>query len=256
MGGETSIWYDLWLLEGKLIDICDYSFCYWELVCCWYREWGGLAFEKWRTQFSLATNSAATRSLYCCTHNTDTWKWSLSESGLLTFSSCWEGIRTAGQVFALHKMVWFHNHSPKMSMCLVRALKVIIDSDICALCKENQKLWSIYFFECAYSSYLWMLCRLKLGITSPAMGNLQAKATLLQDRFKKDKENILAKTSLADEVWHIWKERNESFIKRRSTRSWYFGACMKISGSCWGFPTGRLPAMMYLFLFFQTEMYL
>jgi len=77
-----------------------------------------------------------------------------------------------------------------------------------------------------------MLCRLKLGITSPAMGNLQAKATLLQDRFKKDKENILAKTSLADEVWHIWKERNESFIKRRSTRSWYFGACMKISGSC------------------------
>ena len=82
------------------------------------------------------------------------------------------------------------------------------DSDICVLCKGDQETIDHLFFSCPFSTYLWALCRLKLGLPQSPIGSLHEEATLLQLLFKqKSKTSFLARATLAATVWHIWKER-------------------------------------------------
>jgi len=71
--------------------------------------------------------------------------------------------------------------------------------------KETDNL----FFVCLFSTYLWSLCKLKLGFLGAQIGTLQDEISTLQTTFrKKRKSTILAKLVLATTFWHIWKERN------------------------------------------------
>ena len=109
------------------------------------------------------------------TQSSEIWSWSLTTTGLSTFSSAWEKVRTHGSKFSLFDLVWFPNNSPKVSICLLRAIKGklptksflkelnIIPTDQCVLCNGATETMQHLYFE--YSSYIWKLCKLKLGIS-------------------------------------------------------------------------------------------
>jgi len=130
-------------------------------------------------------------------------------------------VRQEDPQFQLSKVVWFPSHSPKMAICLLRALHGklltrdflqsigVSDTVSCVLCGTGQESIQHLFFTCPYSAYLWTLCRLKLGLTG-TIGTLEEEALLILTTFKnKTKTGILAKLTLSAIVWHIWKERNQ-----------------------------------------------
>ena len=84
----------------------------------------------------------------------------------------------------------------------------VVDNDTCVLCQSGQDSISHFFFPCQYSSYLWSLSKLKLGLTG-AIGTLHEEAILIQKKFRgKTKSYALARLAIAAVVWHIWKKRN------------------------------------------------
>jgi len=54
----------------------------------------------------------------------DSWLWTLTKSGSFSFSSTWDHVRKHGVVYPFFNMILFHNYSPKMSLCLLSALKL------------------------------------------------------------------------------------------------------------------------------------
>ena len=94
----------------------------------------------------------------------------------------------------------------------------IMQADQCVLCKASTEILAHLFFECPFTSYLWQLYRLKLGITVQSMGLIQDEATLLQNKFKKKKKpTILSRMILAAAVWHIWRERNVRVLQQQES---------------------------------------
>ena len=87
--------------------------------------------------------------------------------------------------FPFSDVIWFPSHSPKMSVCLLRAIHSklltrdflksinIPDIDICILCNASQETIQHLYFQCPYSSYIWSLCKLKLGLARYPIGTLQ-----------------------------------------------------------------------------------
>lgn len=65
------------------------------------------------------------------------------------------------------------------------------------------------FFSCSISSYIWSLCKIKLGLRADHIGTLADERMIIQTRFKrKDKVAALARIVYRASVCHIWKERN------------------------------------------------
>ena len=68
------------------------------------------------------------------------------------------------------------------------------------------------YFECSFSSYIWQLCKLKLGINDGHMGDLIGEATKIKDKFrKKRKITILASATLRATIW-----RNERVFQHKA----------------------------------------
>jgi len=160
-----------------------------------------------------------------CLDAEDTWRWKCTTTCNFSFATAWELVRGAGIKFDLADIVLYPFNSPKMSMCLLRAMKGklltraflksirITDNEQCALCSSGQENIQHLSFQCPYSAYIWTLCRLKLGIPGP-IRTLQEGANLLKEKFnKKCKSSILAKLTFAAAVWHIWKERNHRIFQ-------------------------------------------
>jgi len=101
-----------------------------------------------------------------------------------------------------------------MSMCLLRAIKRklptksflkklnIIPTDQCVLHNGATETMQQLYFECCYSSYIWKLCKFKLGIKDGSMGDLMREANKIKENFRKKKKiTILARMT-------CWKERD------------------------------------------------
>jgi len=150
----------------------------------------------------------------------DRLEWNCSNNGAFSLKSAWELVCNSDPSFQFFSVIWFPSHSPKMAICLLRALQGklltrdfltslgIADTNICVLCHSAAKSIHHLFFECPFSAYLWSLYGLKLRISEP-IGTLQNEAVLIQSRFKRKREiSILAKLILSAVVWHILKEKN------------------------------------------------
>ena len=118
-------------------------------------------------------------------------------------------------------------NSPKMALCLSRALqgklltkeflKSVGQWRVCVLCNTTQESIQHLFVSCPFSSYLWSLCRLKLGLAG-SPGTLYEEASLIQPKFHaKCKSTILAKNTIAAAVWHVWKEWNLRIFRLQSS---------------------------------------
>jgi len=154
-------------------------------------------------------------------------------------------VRDGGVQYQFSNVLWFPTHSPKVAMCLLRALNVkllardllmsigVSDTDICVLCGSAEESVQHLFFVCPFSAYLWALCGLKLGILG-SISTLQDEAMNIQSRFKiKTNICVLAKHILSAAVWHIWKRRISEYSNYRSrTTFWCLGSYMRILDCC------------------------
>ena len=73
-------------------------------------------------------------------------QWRPHQSGVLSFKSAWKVIRSHSTTFDLANVVWYPNHCPKISTCLLRAVQDklltrarlkqfgVVEQDTCVLC--------------------------------------------------------------------------------------------------------------------------
>ena len=160
--------------------------------------------------------------------NTGTWNWTGHNSGVFTFQNCWDIVRNKFIDWPFYSLAWFPNHSPKMTMCLIRVLHGklltrhflknigIITEDHCLLCMTAAESIDHLFFHCPYSAYIWQLCKLKLGLLIP-MENLHEEALSVILHFRqKSITSSLAKLVFSAAIWHIWRERNSRVFQHTS----------------------------------------
>ena len=126
-----------------------------------------------------------------------------------------------GPALPYYRLIWVHAASPKTLICALRALHNklltcdtllslgVISQNICALCSTNGESREHLFFICPFSSYIWSLCRLKLGLPAGSNGSLTEEANELQNTFKgKNRRTALTGLVFRAAIWHVWKERN------------------------------------------------
>jgi len=124
------------------------------------------------------------------TQEKDCWKWNVSATGGFSLKSAWEAIRHKGGSFEFQNLIWFPSHYPKMDACLLRAIQMklptkdklhqwgILQNNTCVLCNLYPEAISRLFFDCRYTSYIWALCKLKLGL-SQLISSLTTEAIML-----------------------------------------------------------------------------
>ena len=82
-------------------------------------------------------------------------------------------------------------------------------------------------FDCRYTSYIWALCKLKLGM-SQQISSLTIEPRMLNSTFRtKSQSTALARLVLASAVWHIWKERNLRIFQHKEIKNTQIPAIAK-----------------------------
>lgn len=150
--------------------------------------------------------------------NSMTWK----PLTALSLSSAWNVIRLYSPVVEYFGVHWFPSCCPKMSVCMLWALNnklltynilvkrhIHVTNTICTLWGREEENSKHMFFECSSSYYIWMLCRLKLGLPPSQIETLHDEAMLINNAFKGPvKITVVARMTICTVVWHIWHERN------------------------------------------------
>ena len=100
----------------------------------------------------------------------------------------------------------------------------IAQDDSCSLCTTGHESRDHLSFSCEFSSYIWFLCKLKLGLDPTSSGTIVEECKLIQSQFtRKHKAAMLAKVVLRDVSWHIWNERNSTFFcEQKATKIMVF----------------------------------
>ena len=214
-GKDTSLWYEPWLKEGRLVELVDHDTPQitgsqkWKVNSIILNGHWNLSIPVLGQVWSSITDIQITQGIY-------TWIWTAESSAIFSFSSAWDHVRQFGELFALHDMVWFPHSNPMMSSCLLKGIldKLptrsrlysfgILNSDSCVLCNSDSETRDHLFFACPYSAYLWSLCKLKMKLTSVNLGNLVQEAESIKEAFTvKDKSYILIRSAFSATVWHI-----------------------------------------------------
>ena len=171
------------------------------------------------------TAARQSASLHVYQNPCDTWIWTASPHGLFTLTSAWNIERSPAPIFNLAEVIWYSWYNPKMSCCTLRAIHdrlpttarlkhfQIVDNDACVLCDTGNETINHLYFVCPYSSYIWTICKLKLGMNSLAT-TLCEKASNIKLKFKKrNKCYFLSRLVLCGAVWHLWQERNRRIFQ-------------------------------------------
>ena len=206
--------------------------------------YGRLRLSQWTPMFGKT--SLLPGKLLLCTHtyldNADKWIWTsiFKWSFLPHFST--EHSLSPRPKFELAGVIWFPGHIPKMSCCTLRAIHDrlpttarlkqfhIVQTDTCVLCNKETETISHLYFSCSYASYVWTLCKLKMGMNTPAR-TLEDEATYIKLKFKKkNKCYLLSRWHCAEQYGTYGMRGIEEYSNIRAcVRYNYFEECMKTS---------------------------
>ncbi|XP_020249268.1 RHOMBOID-like protein 2 [Asparagus officinalis] len=203
-GESTSLWFDPWLHEGRIIELVQHL----------SPQLTGT--ENW-TVSSIIQNSQWNITLPCLmplvnaiseiqiSGKKDQWFWLPAVSGTFSFASAWDQVRTPFALFELYNVVWFPSSVPKMACCLMKGLynrlasrdrlsKFGISSlEECVLCTGEKETRDHLFFQCPYTD----------------IQDLRTEATHIQQKFKEKREALATESrwSLilrAERAWTSW----------------------------------------------------
>ncbi|XP_020266403.1 uncharacterized protein LOC109841891 [Asparagus officinalis] len=219
-GESTSLWFDPWIHEGRIIELIQHPTP--QLTST----------ENW-TVSHIIQNSQWNITLPCLmplvnaiaeikiSEQSDQWVWLPEVSGKFSFASAWDQVRTHFNSFDLYNVIWFPSANPKMACCLIKCIynrmatrdrlsKFGITSvEDCVLCSGEKESRDHLFFQCPFTAFIWKLCKLKLRLDPTVIQDLTSEALHIQQKFKvRDRTFKLARLVLSATVWHIWQERN------------------------------------------------
>jgi mannosylglycoprotein endo-beta-mannosidase len=227
-GKDSFLWFDPWVADGRLVDLLGEELTITPGTELW-KVSNIVRNGEWDTSSIIFNQFQASISYVCISETEDSWEWKGTTSGSFTLASAWDKIRERGNIFDLFNMVWFPYGSPKMSSCVLKAIKDrlpfrerlkrfgILQEDSCVLCSGNIETRDHLFFLCPFVSYIWSLCKLKMGIHSQNHGNLIQEASFIKQQFKaKDRMFILSRSVFQSMIWHIWIERNNRVFQNIS----------------------------------------
>ena len=141
-----------------------------------------------------------------------------------------------------------------MSLCALRALQNklltcdtlvsigVITQNQSVLCESGMENRDHLFFNCPFSSYIWALCKLKLGMPGAAKHTLLEEASDIQNVFKgRSRQSALARTVFRAVVWHLWRERNSRVFHQQVTHKVVcLESFMRMCIYCCSFAIGHL----------------
>ncbi|XP_020245010.1 uncharacterized protein LOC109823135 [Asparagus officinalis] len=218
-GETTSIWFDPWIQEGRIVDLL-HSLSPQQTGTGNWTVSRLIHNSQWNIIIPCLIPLLPSIANISITGQKDSCKWLPTGNGVFSFYSAWNHIRSSGAVFELYNVVWFPSSNPRMSYCLLKALYNrlstrdrlinfgISSSDICVLCNLAKESRDHLYFQCPYSIFIWKLCKLKLQMNDIDDRDLNTEAQNIQRNFKlKDKSYILARLALNSTVWHVWQER-------------------------------------------------
>ncbi|XP_020266263.1 uncharacterized protein LOC109841729 [Asparagus officinalis] len=219
-GETTSLWFDPWILEGRLSDILQQI----NLHLTGTENWSVahiIQNSQWHVELPCLFLIIHHISNIQITGQDDHWIWLPNANGKFTFASAWDQVRTSYSNFDLSNVVWFPSSNPKMACCLIKSLynrlatrdrlsRFGITSAVeCVLCSGGIESRDHLFFQCSFSAYIWNLCKLKLQLDATVINDIRTEALDIQSKFKrKDRTYKLSRMALSAAVWHIWQERN------------------------------------------------
>ena len=120
----------------------------------------------------------------------------------------------------------------------------VVTQNLCSLCLSSGEHRDHLFFICPFSSFIWSLCRLKLGLAPEASGSLLEEANELQCKFQsKSRTTALARLAFRAAIGHTWKEQEiaEYFKTKLLTKLKAFKGFMKMSFSYCSTAIGLAP---------------
>ncbi|KAK1440858.1 hypothetical protein QVD17_06690 [Tagetes erecta] len=144
----------------------------------------------------------------------------------------WDSIRTRGHHREWAKAVWFAQCIPRHAfiMWLIMREKLLTQDKIlgwnisrrknmnmmcCLLCYADFDSHNHLFFECQFSSQVWLKTRRYAGLMSisPEWTSIKQWMILAQS---KSIVNIVGKLVIAASTYHVWQERNNRLFKNQT----------------------------------------
>ncbi|XP_021970148.1 uncharacterized protein LOC110865195 [Helianthus annuus] len=236
-GNDTSAWYDLWSQLGPLTNlisarvITNAGFRLNDKVADVFLDTSWAWPEGWRSRFPMLDQLDNIR---LNPNSTDRLCW---KEGDVThdFSSsiAWHSVRSREQEIDWVNLVWFPQCIPRHAflMWLIMRRKlltqdIILQWDIsrrknmnmmcCLLCYENVDSHEHLFFECSFSSKIWLMVREKAGMArvdpkwSSIIGWLKARGS------SKSAALYVSKLLVGATAYVIWQERNARLFRNQT----------------------------------------
>ncbi|XP_022024390.1 uncharacterized protein LOC110924702 [Helianthus annuus] len=155
-----------------------------------------------------------------------------NQKHVFSSSRVWDSVRYHAVEVEWCRLVWFGQCIPRHAflLWLIMRRKLLTQDKIlswdlsrrknmnmmcCLLCYANHDSHTHLFFECKYSSQVWMLVRQKAGMGS-VHANWDDIVNWLLDRSKSNLASVyVAKLSVAATAYFIWQERNARLFRNQ-----------------------------------------
>lgn len=146
--------------------------------------------------------------------------WEGHPTGKYSIASAWELLRPKNPTLITHRLTWHPGSIPRHSFILWLAIQGRLSttdrlhmqnarSNTCSLCDEELESHSHLFFNCKYSSAIWLSIATKTNIVWPQLAwPMLASWTALEYNKRKNITHIIPKLILSATIYHLWYERN------------------------------------------------
>ncbi|KAJ6332776.1 hypothetical protein OIU77_008765 [Salix suchowensis] len=181
-GANTSLWFDPWLPDGRsLINsyrarILASTGLPWDAKVDSIIQNGNWSFPAGHPDISAAWGSITFQPRV---HRLDRLVWAGHHSGNFNIASAWDFIRRKRQTHPYACITWFPGHIPRHAFILWLAMRGRLATmdrphvqrkvtvNVCVLCGVQPETHTHLFFQCGYSSALWVHLSTKAGAICP-----------------------------------------------------------------------------------------
>ncbi|KAJ6287587.1 hypothetical protein OIU77_005040 [Salix suchowensis] len=224
-GANTSLWFDPWLPDGSSLfnshraRILASTGLPWDAKVDSIIQNGNWLFPSGHQDLSAVWNSI---NFQPRVHRSDHLEWTGHRSGNFNIASAWDFIRRKRQVHPHAWITWFPGHIPRHSFILWLAMRGrlatmdrphvqrMVSVNSCVLCGVQPETHMHLFFQCGFSSALWVHLLSKAGMSCPfSQWDDILQWASSNFRHKTNSSHILGCYALSTSVYLTWQERNQ-----------------------------------------------
>lgn len=136
--------------------------------------------DDWQLKYPLLAQFWCEIAGINITNSADSWLWTSNSSNVFSFRFVWEAV--LGRLPTRDRLFRFG----------------ITQETSCVRCDQGVVSNAHLFFQCPSSSYIWSLCKLKLGLSATNMGSVCEEALEIKQKFRfKDSLSTLSRLVFA-----------------------------------------------------------